>query len=428
MAVLSGFAACDCDPHEGEHGLTVAIDNSRCPDVPIGAIKLCVYDTGGNLCATYDYADARGVAAALLPIEAGHYTVAVVINADREITETATLTALHEWLESAADADTDLLSGMAEADVTADGITRVTVPLVQGAFTLPTLRILLTLPDPKLPDYIPATKTRVAEVGYTLRCVAELCKAVTDNEVLHKAATPALQADGETNLVELSVPEGTYDLRLWTDYARTDAPLADTYYHTESLRMVTIATEPYTANTDAKDAAYHSEPGITLPEAGEDVAVRMERPLAKYRIIADDVEAYRKLSAANPEKYPPMEELTVTVQYENFFPSAFSVADGKVTDALTGIGFTTSLAVTDTETNESTLTSDWVTAGTAESSVTVLLTIRDADGNTICQVKNTRIGYKQGHLTTIRGKFLTAGVNSGGVIIDTTWEDIIIKF
>ncbi len=427
MAVILGFSACDTDPHEGEQGLAVALDNSRCADVPIGAVRLCVYDTGGNLAATYDYADARGIAAALLPIEAGHYTVAVVINADKELTETATLAALHEWLESAVDADIDLLSGMAEADVAAEGVTRVTVPLVQGAFTLPTLRILLTLPDPKLPDYIPATKTRAAEAGYNLRCVAELCRAGTDNVVLHKTVTPVLQADG-TYLVELSVPEGTYDLRLWTDYARTDAPLADTYYHTESLRMVTIATDPYTANTDAKDAAYHNETGITLPEEGTMINVQLQRPLAKYRIIADDVEAYRKLSAAAPEKYPPIEELTVTVQYEGYFPSVFNVTNGKPIDSTTGITFgTRSLSVT-SNAEEVQLASDWILADTDGSFVKQELVITDRQGNEVNRVGGIRIDYRQGYLTTLRGKFLTEGKSGGGITIDTDWKDIVIEF
>ena len=55
------LTACNRDPHEGERGMAVTIDNTQCPDVPIGAIKLYIYGTGGNLYATYNYADARGI-------------------------------------------------------------------------------------------------------------------------------------------------------------------------------------------------------------------------------------------------------------------------------------------------------------------------------------------------------------------------------
>ena len=126
------LTACNRDPHEEERGMAVTIDNTQCPDVPIGAIKLYIYGTGGNLYATYNYADARGIAAVLHPLEAGHYTVAVVINADEEAAETSTLTALHEWLEMEMSHETNLLSGIAEVNVTEDGISPVTVFLQRG--------------------------------------------------------------------------------------------------------------------------------------------------------------------------------------------------------------------------------------------------------------------------------------------------------
>lgn len=424
----SFFISCDRDPHEGERGLTIALDNSQCPDVPIGAIKLCIYGTDGNLCAAHDYADARALAAALLPLEAGHYTVATVINADGEVTETSTLTALHEWLESEMNRDADLLSGMAEVDVAEDGITRVTVPLRQGIFTLPVLRLRLTPPDPKLPDYTPAkNKTRAANDTYIIRCVAELCKAGTDNAMLHKAVTPEPQTDG-TYLVELSVPEGDYYLRLWTDYAHADAPLADTYYHTESLKAVSIVTDPYVANTDTKDAAYHNESNIILPEEGTEKTIKLQRPLAKYRIIANDVETYRKLAEAEPEKYPPLEELTVTVQYEGYFPSTFNVTNGKPVDSVTGGSFATHFPSGTSNIEEVQLASDWILADTEGSFVKLVLVITDSQGNEVNRVAGIRIDYRQGCLTTLRGKFLTEGKNGGGITIDTDWKDIVIEF
>ncbi|GLL54946.1 hypothetical protein KUBF_26080 [Bacteroides finegoldii] len=40
------LTACNRDPHEEERGMAVTIDNTQCPDVPIGAIKLYIYGTG----------------------------------------------------------------------------------------------------------------------------------------------------------------------------------------------------------------------------------------------------------------------------------------------------------------------------------------------------------------------------------------------
>lgn len=102
------FTACaNDDPHEDEGGVAIALDNSQCPNVNIGHTRLFVYNTSGNLCATYDYVDAHAVASALLPLEVGHYTIAVIINADETPAETATLTALHEWVAAQEGLDPD---------------------------------------------------------------------------------------------------------------------------------------------------------------------------------------------------------------------------------------------------------------------------------------------------------------------------------
>ena len=253
--------------------------------------------------------------------------------------------------------------------------------------------------------------------------MAELCKAGTDIVVLHKAVTPVPQADG-TYLVELELAEGSYDLRLWTDYARADNPLADTFYHTESLKAVTIVTKPYTANTDAKDAAYYNKSDITLSEEGATMNVQLQRPLAKYRLIAKDVENYRKLMEAKPDIYPPLKNLTVKVQYEGYFPSGFNVSTGKPNDAVGGISYSqVSLHYNDVD-NEVLLGGDWVLVNGTESLVNVTVTVTDNLGNTLCRASGVQINYRNSHLTTVYGNFLTGDINKGGIDINTEWSGI----
>ena len=425
VAVILGFTACaNDDPHEGEGGVAIALDNSRCPNVSIGHTYLYIYDTGGNLCATYHYADAYAVASALLPLEAGHYTVAVVINADEAPTETATLTALHEWVAAQAGIDSDLLSGIAEADVAENRVVRVTIPLYQESFSLPVLSVKFTLPETGMADFTPGqTKTRAASFGYTLRCVAELCKAGTDQIVLHKAVTPELQEDG-TYKVDLQLSEGSYDLRLWADYAHTEAPLADAFYHTESLKAVTLFTDPYMANTDAKDVAYGNESGITMSGEGTLLSMTLQRPLAKYRIVvdADEIAAYLKMRKINPQEFPPIEELTAIVQYEGYFPSGFNVSTEKPNDAVGGIAYSSSLAHYDSSAAELELGSDWILVNGNASFVNATILISDSRGRVINRIPGVQIDYRRNQLTTIKGSFLTSGTNSGGIRIDTEWE------
>lgn len=426
VAALTGFTACNNDDtHENENGVAVFLDNSQCSNVAVEKISLCIYDTGGELYAAYDYAKALDVASALLPLEPGHYSIAAVVNADVESTATHSLTNLRDWVATQAGIDTDLLSGIAEANVKATGITLVTIPLRQSAFSLPKLSVKFTLPDTGMAEYTP-TRSRAAADKYTVRCVAELYKAGTDNLALHKVISPQLLDDG-TYYAEFELTEGNYDLCLWADYINADEASSDIYYNTESLKAVKIVTDPYVGNIDTKDAAYQNESNIALSQNGTSIDMALQRPLAKYRIVANDVETYKKLMALEPDNYPPLEDLTVTMQYEAFFPSEFNAKNGTVTDAITGIGFSSKL--TDTNINSKTLNiaSDWIFTST-ESSVTATIIVSDSKGNKVSSVSGVSIAYKQGYQTTITGKFLSAGVDVGGIDINTDWDEIIIEF
>ncbi len=435
------LTACDRKAHndgfcfpEGEGGLITGLITDE-SGVKVENAHLLVFDADDKLVSHEYFDDVRKVALHVKSLPQGRYTVLALLNVPEDIlgSYTArstlpdiTLPDFIEWLKENASDYPDLLSGTAYADIKEGEITCITINLYTGTegITLPVLRLSLELPEPSLPDYIPtATKARSAETAYALRCVVELYKPGTDDRVLRKTVNPTLQ--NGRYIVELAASQGEYDLLLWTDYARTDAPLTDTYYNTDGLRAVGIVTNPYTANTDGKDAVYHAQ-SVTLPQEGTTVNVQMQRPLAKYRILATDAEAYRKLTETDATKYPPLDELTVTVQYEGFFPSEFNTANGKVTDAVRGIAYTTAIAEPKAE--EPAIASDWIMANDAESSITATLTVTDRQGNVISRTSGICIGYKQNHLTTLRGKFLTAGIGSGGITIDTDWEDIIIEF
>lgn len=442
VALLPGLTACDCDAHEGEFplpdgngGLVVGLVTGS--GVTARDVHFFVFDSGERLAHHEYFSRPEEAALHISYLTPGIYTVVAVLNTGADFMPPSTraepplpditLPEFTAWLKGIAAEYPGMLTGMGQAEVRGGEVTHTVITLSGGTegITLPMLRIRLTLPEPRLPDYTPVkAKSRAAEAGYTLRCVAELYKAGTEGRLLRKALNPALQADG-TYLVELEAGSGDYDLRIWTDYTRTDAPLVDTYYHTESLKAVGIVTDPYTANTDAKDAAYIAEDDITLPDGGKEISLQLQRPLAKYRLIATDVEAYRKLSASFPDKYPPLEELTVSVQYGGFFPDGFNTATGKPNSATDGAGIGYSLplhSATVTADREMQVGSDWIFVNGTESAVSATVRVTGKDGKPICEVSGVEIAYKRWHLTTVRGEFLTAGKSGGGIHIDTSWE------
>ena len=306
-----------------------------------------------------------------------------------------------------------------------------------------TVRLSLALPEADLPVY---TATRAGDdsipTNRQLRLVVEVFPQGENIPLYNDTQFCTLQADS-TYLAELSLMPGDYDLRLWADWDGG-------YYNADDLGKVTVLTENYVANgeTDKKDAYYATAPLQLSPEgrgpqaqslptgevggAGTDLALVLERPFAKYRLIATDVEAYYNLIDKG-EALPDIEDLQVRVTYEGFFPTGFNVATGKPNDALnTGIHYTSVPTVAegyDEKVNRQ-VGADFVLTGGEESFVNVTIQMVDTNtGDIVATVQHVKIPYKRGHLTTVTGHFLTAGKTPGGVQIDTEWgDDVMIEF
>lgn len=440
FAVFLLPTACDRNAHEGEFplpegegGVVVGLQTEGGAELPTDNIHLFFFDADDRLAEHKYYDGPEEMVLDVIHLAAGSYTVVAVVNTGADFMPPSTradlpsimLSDFVEWLNTVVSDYPDLLTGIVHVETETGDIERIVITLKVGTegVRLPVLRLRLTLPGEDMPEYKPQAKSRAAGTGYNLRCVAELYLKGTDKRVFHRPLPAAKQEDG-TYLVELPAKAGNYDLHLWTDYARTDALLEDTYYHTTDLKAVTLATDPgYTANTDAKDAAYFTQADISLAETGTEREVKLQRPLAKYRLVATDVEAYRKLTEMDAEKYPPLEELTVTIAYENFFPSSFNVATGEPNNSKQDVSYICRPAKAEgfDPAEALQLGSDWVMTEEKGSFVTATVRITDKMGNTLAAVGKVEIPYQRGYFTTISGEFLTAGKSGGGIHIDTEW-------
>ena len=321
-----------------------------------------------------------------------------------------------------------MLTASVQESVEAGEVKRLLLTLQSGTggIRLSTLRLLLTLPGKELPAYTP---TRAAAEGgrNALRLTAEVYRQGTESCVHRRTLLCTPQADG-TYLAVLSLLQGDYDLHLWADWA-SDGTTADKYYNADDLSAVTVLTDNYVANgqTDEKDA-YYATPTVTLAGGTRDESVTLVRPLARYRLIATDVEAYDNLRAKG-EDLPPVGDLTVSISYEGFFPTGFNVVSGKPNDALTGISYSAGIIAADGYSPDEArqVGADFVLAGGDDSRVTVTVSILDRNtGEAVSTLTGIQIPYRRGHLTTVTGTFLTAGRTPGGVQVDTDWGDEII--
>lgn len=431
------LTACDGDAHEGEYPLpegqgAMIIGLESQAEVTDLTLYLFGSDGTAVLCETYD--NPRELASGYIPAPAGSYTLVIVANGDpadtkvEPLPENTTIPDLVEWLKVHAADFPYMLTASEQVEVASGDIERLHLVLTDGTsgIHLSTVRLALTVPGLDLPAY---TATRAGSEGKPLRCVAEVYQAGTSNRVHRRVQDCALQSDG-TFLAELSLMPGDYDLHLWADWNGG-------YYNTDDLGKVLVLTDNYVANgeTDKKDA-YYATTALSIPSSPtggvEGASVSLERPFAKYRLIATDVEAYYNLMDKG-ENLPAIEDLQVRVTYEGFFPTGFNVATGKPNDALnTGIHYTSVPTVAegyDAKVNRQ-VGADFVLTNGEESFVTVTIQMIDTKtGDIIATVQHVKIPYKRGHLTTVTGHFLTAGKMPGGVQIDTEWgEDIVIEF
>ena len=434
LCAAAGVVSCDDTDNPilpGEGALVVGL--KELPATPPDSLTLYFFSADGGMAARKSYAGLRAFQADYTPLQPGAYTVVLVAGVPLSAQPARpTLQELAEWLKSAASACPGIMTAMAAATVTENEVGRLLLTLASGTggMAFADVRLLLTVPGLDLAAY---DGTRSG--GKPLRCVVEVDKAGGGGLALRRELSCLQQADG-TYLAELSLMPGDYDLRLWADWDGG-------YYNADDLGKVLVLTDNYVANgeTDKKDAYYaatsisvasQSSPSGELRGAGADVALTLERPFAKYRLIATDVEAYYNLISKG-EALPAIEDLQVRVTYEGFFPTGFNVATGKPNDALnTGIHYTSVPTVAegyDAKVNRQ-VGADFVLTNGEESFVNVTIQMVDTrTGDIVATVQHVKIPYKRGHLTTVTGHFLTAGKTPGGVQIDTEWgEDIVIEF
>ena len=425
------FTACQDDTPEeyplpdGQGALLIELNSSS----PVNGIALYLFGNDGTTDLYKAYGDSQELASEYIPVNAGNYTLLLVAGADSTaLPQETTAPDLAEWLKENGGAYPNLLTASTPTEVKAGEVNLLFLELTDGTsgIHLSTVRLALTVPGLDLPAY--ATRANGSD-SKPLRCVAEVYQAGTSNRVHRRVQDCALQSDG-TFLAELSLMPGDYDLRLWAD---RDGG----YYNTDDLGKVLVLTDNYVANgeTDKKDA-YYATTALSIPSSPtggvEGASVSLERPFAKYRLIATDVEAYYNLIDKG-EALPDIEDLQVRVTYEGFFPTGFNVATGKPNDALnTGIHYTSVPTVAegyDAKVNRQ-VGADFVLTNGEESFVNVTIQMIDTNtGDIITTVQHVKIPYKRGHLTTVTGHFLTAGKTPGGVQIDTEWgEDIVIEF
>lgn len=161
--------------------------------------------------------------------------------------------------------------------------------------------------------------TTKADDGYRRRFIIEAWregKPTTRQVTVMETA----EEDGDAKIslpIHLKLHALEYTLAVWTDYVKAGTT-DDLYYDTDNLQQV-ACTDPYTGSTPHRDCLYGTAV-LDLRQYRDEwnarvqVKVDMVRPLAKYELIATDVQKFlQKRRSSEPEaRRTPSPSLTVS--------------------------------------------------------------------------------------------------------------------
>lgn len=278
------------------------------------------------------------------------------------------------------------------------------------------LSLKANYPNGVMPDFVTKSQKGSEVENFNMRATVE---------VYQKGSPERFYRNSEilsNSTIEMFLPPNDYSVLLWVDMTPKGI-VTDHYYTTSSFKAMTFNKEKhYTASTDNKDALFYEFDVTVADSTTTEKSIPLERPFAKYRIIATDVGRYRLFEAIND--YPPLEELIVTISYNSYLPNSFNITKNKPNNSTVGVKYDSSPY--NVNENNATIGSDYIFVNdVGRSSVYTTITIADTKGKKIAQVSNVEIKYSRNHLTTISGDFLTAGVSSGGITINTDWDSVI---
>lgn len=240
-------------------------------------------------------------------------------------------------------------------------------------------------------------------------------------------------SEGYDTEVTLDAPAGDYEMRVWSDLLKDPS---DMFYDYSDFSRINIRGR-HVANTDYRDA-FRGSHNITLladiyERLPESYIVKMQRPLAKYEFITNDLiefarkEAQRiesKNNAGSSVTTAPVQRINyndyrVVFYYVGFMQDTYSMFTDKQVDAVTGITYESKL--TQLNDSEASLGFDYVFIGNEETSVTVQIGLFHKDGTQLAMTQPIEVPIRRSWHTILRGRFLMSEA-SGGVVIDPTFD------
>lgn len=257
-----------------------------------------------------------------------------------------------------------------------------------------------------------------AEAAHRHRIIVDAYqdRILSKRQIVYKEVTGAAKLDTE---ISMKLHARDYQLVVWADYVGADSD-EDLYYNTTTLAPV-ISPETYRGNTEYKDVLYsYQELNLSKYRDQWNASVTLEpamkRPVARYELIANDVEKFMANGAKTGGKY------SLRVRYLGFYNAGFHTLDGISKHGLQYITFSRTLTVPAAGTKELSVALDYVFVP-ENGEIPIAVELTDSKEKLLARTYLT-IACKEGDRIVKRSNFLTADP-SGGIGIDPGFDGTI---
>lgn len=277
---------------------------------------------------------------------------------------------------------------------------------------------------------------KYGEIRYVIRTYPVSDKQRTMQDYTQEFIFTKDIANGYDQQVTLDILPGNYNVMVWSDIVETDDNAH--FYNANNFAEIKLQGD-HKGNTNYRDA-FRGTGNVSLvadvvERLPDTLDITMQRPLAKFEFITNDVEEFidkeatRIASKTNDAVGEALNETfsgTVNIEdykvvfyYVGFMPDTYSMNTDKPVDSSTGVIFESTLKKL--KESEATMGFDYVFVNGKRSVVTVRVGIYDNEGTQLSLTEPIDVPLKRSHHTILTGMFLMSNA-AGGVTIDPGYD------
>lgn len=259
------------------------------------------------------------------------------------------------------------------------------------------------------------TRAEAEEEGYLHRFIVE---AYLNRQPVARQ-TVVEEVSDRTHLslpVNMRLHARNYQLVVWSDYVKADAPAEDFIYDTEELVPLIPVNSTHRGNTEYKDAFAASVPLDLTAYSNQwnaevDVEVELTRPVARYELVTNDVAAFLRQVAAGEVTG---DKFTARIKYNDYLPVGYNVLDDVPKYSLRYMQYSKTFSLPEAGTRELSLGFDYVFVQAGEGTTHIPVEIEVVDSKNVTVTSSViRIPCVRGKNSVVKGTFLTVSSDDG---------------